>query len=277
VLTHGRNQEADRRREAFPAFLAETLQRERAVEKPHVTQVNDGFHVLGFPGRRSVNGQDRPTRLVTPSDKAPQRLQTTIRAMTARRRCRETPRLKLRALNAVLRGWRPYDRHRNATAIVTALDCWVNQRMFRWLQKRHRGTAHRIMTMDKHCEQGPRDHVGLQHGDAMLFLYRMSAQARTKYRSRTPHNPSLSKDWETQIAPGDSPCPEHAWLGKAEHKEGWRARKAQVKAERGARGERCGTTVHLDLHHRPARRDGGQETSDNAERLCRPCHVQTPT
>jgi 5-methylcytosine-specific restriction endonuclease McrA len=61
------------------------------------------------------------------------------------------------------------------------------------------------------------------------------------------------------------------------YNEVWREIKAQVKAERGARCERCGTTVHLDLHHRQARRYGGHDTIDNAELLCRPCHVQTPT
>ena len=277
LLTNGSKQEAYRLREEFQAFLAEKLQLELAVEKTHVTHVNDGFNFLGFHVRRYVNGHDRPKLLVTPSDKAQQRLKTTIRDMTARRRFRDTPLLKFSALNAVLRGWSTYYRHSNATAIVKDLDFWVNQRMFRWLQKRHRVTSHRIMTMYKHREQGTRDNLGIQNGDAMLFLYRLSDQARTKYRSRKPQNPYLSKDWETQIEPGDSPFPEHVWLGNAENNEVWREIKAQVKAERGARCERCGTTVHLDLHHRQARRYGGHDTIDNAELLCRPCHVQTPT
>jgi group II intron reverse transcriptase/maturase len=277
LLTNGSKQEAYRLREEFQAFLADTLQLELAVEKTHVTHVNDGFNFLGFQVRRYVNGHDRPKLLVTPSAKAQQRLKTTIREMTARRRFRDTPLLKFSALNAVLRGWSTYYRHSNATAIAQDLDFWVNQRMFRWLQKRHRVTAHRIMTMYKHREQGTRDNLGIQNGDAMLFLYRMSDQSRTKYRSRKPQNPYLSKDWETQIEPGDSPFPEHVWLGNAENNEVWREIKAQVKAERGARCERCGTTVHLDLHHRQARRYGGHDTIDNAELLCRPCHVQTPT
>jgi len=277
VLTNGSKQEAYRRREELQAFLAEALQLQLAVEKTHVTHVNDGFHVLGFHVRRYVHGHDRPQRLVTPSDKAQQPLKTTMRDMTARRRFRETPLRKLSALNAVLRGWSTYDRYSNATAIVKDLDCWVNQRLFRWLQQRHRITAHRIMTLYKHREQGPRDNLGIQHGDAMLFLDRMSDQARTTYRSRKPQNPYLSKDWETQIESGDSPFPEHVGLGNAENNEVWREMKAQVQAERGARCERCGTTVHLDLHHRQARRYGGHDTIDNAELLCRPCHVQTPT
>ena len=61
------------------------------------------------------------------------------------------------------------------------------------------------------------------------------------------------------------------------YNERWREIKAQVKAERGAKCERCGSPVNLDLHHRKAKRYGGKDTSDNAELLCEPCHVQTPT
>ena len=66
------------------------------------------------------------------------------------------------------------------------------------------------------------------------------------------------------------------WLGNAENNERWREIKAQVKAERGAKCEHCGSPVNLDLHHRKAKRYGGKDTIDNAELLCEPCHVQTP-
>jgi RNA-directed DNA polymerase len=81
----------------------------------------------------------------------------------------------------------------------------------------------------------------------------------------------------TQIERGEAPLPAYVWLGNAENNETWREIKAQVKAERGTTCERCGDTVNLDLHHRHAKRYGGQNTIDNAELLCRPCHVHTPT
>jgi 5-methylcytosine-specific restriction endonuclease McrA len=87
----------------------------------------------------------------------------------------------------------------------------------------------------------------------------------------------LTGIWITQIEQPEAPLPDYIWLGNAENNERWREIKAQVKAERGARCERCGSTVKLDLHHRKARRYGGQDTIDNAELLCEPCHVQTPT
>jgi hypothetical protein len=276
-LTNGGKHEAYRLREEFQTFLGDTLHLELAVEKTHITHVHDGFDVLGFHVRRSVSGHARPKMLVTPSDKAQQRLKANSQAMTARQRFQDVPLFKFSALNAVLRGWGTYYRHSNAKTMVKDLDFWVNQPVFRWLQQRHKATAHRIMTMDKHRERGTRDNLGLQNGDHMLFLYRMSDQPLTKYRSRKPQNPYLAGDEGTQMAQERGPLPEYVWRGNAENNEVWREIKAQVKAERGATCERCGTTVNLDLHHRKARRDGGQNTIDHAELLCRPGHVQTPT
>jgi RNA-directed DNA polymerase len=145
--------------------------------------------------RRYVNGHDRPKRLVRPSDAAQQRLKATVKAMTARRRFRDAPLRKFSALNAVLRGWMTYYRHSNATAIATDLDFWVNRRLFRGLAKRHKATAHRIMTMSKHRQQGTRFNLGIPNGDDVLFLYRMSDQPLSKYRSRKPQNPYQGGDW----------------------------------------------------------------------------------
>ena len=277
LLTNGGKEDAYRLRDAFQTFLTEALKRELAVEKTHVTHVNDGFNFLGFHVRRYVCGVDRPKLLVTPSDKAQQRLKATIKEMTARRRFRDPPLLKFRALNAVLRGWIASYRYSNAKAMAKDLDFWVNQRLFRWLEQRHKATAHHIMTMYTHRQHGTRDNLGIRNGEECLFLYRRSDQPRIKYRSRKPQNPYLTSDWVTQLAQDDAPWSNFIWRGNAENNERWREIKAQVKAERGAKCERCGSTVQLDLHHRHARRYGGQDTIDNAELLCRPCHVQTPT
>jgi RNA-directed DNA polymerase len=276
-LTNGSKQEAYRLRDEFQSFLMERLKLELAVEKTHVTHVNNGFEFLGFHVRRYISGHDRPKLLVMPSDKAQQRLKTRIKEMTARRRFRDSPLLKFGALNAVLRGWITDSRHSNVKETAKALDLWVNQRLFRWLQKRHRLNARRILTMYQHRENGTRNNLAIQNGEQRLFLYRMSDQPITKYRSRKPPNPYLTGEGMTQIEPPEAPLPDYVWLGNAENNEQWREIKAQVKAERGAKCERCGSPVNLDLHHRKAKRYGGRDTIDNAELLCEPCHVQTPT
>jgi RNA-directed DNA polymerase len=277
LLTNGSKQEAYRLRDEFQSFLAERLKLELAVEKTHVTHVNDGFNFLGFQVRRYLSGHDRPKLLVTPSAKAQQCLKAKIKEMTARRRFRDSPLLKFGALNAVLRGWITYSRHSNAKDTAKDLDFWVNRRLFWWLAKRHRLNARRILTMYQHRENGTHNNLAIQNGEQALFLYRMSDQSITKYRSRKPPNPYLTGDWMTQVEQPEAPLPDYVWLGNAENNEQWREIKAQVKAERGAQCERCGSAVNLDLHHRKAKRYSGKDTIDNAELLCEPCHVRTPT
>ncbi len=276
LLTNGGKAEAYRLRDEFQTFLAQELKLELAVEKTHITHVNDGFDFLGYHVQRYVRGYDRPKLLVTPSDKAVRRLKAKVKEMTTRRWFRDAPLLKFSALNAVLRGWITYYRHSNAKETAKDLDFWVNQRLFGWLQKRHKATARRIITMYKHRQHGTRDNLGIPNGEEMLFLYRMSDQPLTKYRSRNPQNPYLEVDWVTQIEQGEAPLPQVIWHGNAEN-ERWREIKAQAKAERGAKCERCGSRENLDLHHRKAKRYGGRDMLSNAELLCRSCHVQTPT
>ena len=105
----------------------------------------------------------------------------------------------------------------------------------------------------------------------------MSDQPITKYRSRRLPNPYLMDEWVTELETAEAPLPEYVWLGNAENNEEWREIKAEVKAERGAKCERCGSPMKLDLHHLKARYKGGQDVKENAQLLCEPCHVKTPT
>ena len=73
------------------------------------------------------------------------RLKAKVKEMTSRKRFRDSPLLKFSALNTVLRGWMNYYRHSNAKEVAKNLDYWVNERLFLWLQKRHRLPARRIL------------------------------------------------------------------------------------------------------------------------------------
>jgi RNA-directed DNA polymerase len=277
LLTNGGREEAYRLRDEFQAFLATELHLELAVEKTHITHVNDGFDFLGFHVRRYVGRQRRPILLVTPSKKAQERFKAKIKEMTDRKRYLDTPLLKFRALNAVLRGWITYYRHCNAKKVAKDLDYYVNERLFIWLQKRHRLGPRRILALYKQRQDGRRYNLGVKNGEKWLYLYRMFDQPLTKYRSRKPTNPYLTDEWGRVYEEPETPLPEAVWLGNAENNEHWRELKAEIKAERGAKCENCGSTVELDLHHRKARRAGGQDTKENAQLLCERCHVQTPT
>jgi group II intron reverse transcriptase/maturase len=277
LLTNGSKAEAYRLREEFHTFLADKLKLELSVEKTHITHVNNGFTFLGFHVRRYVSAHDRPKLLVTPSEKAKQRLKTKVKQMTSRKRFRDSPLLKFSALNAVVRGWINYFRHCNAKATAKDLDFWINQRLFLWLQKRHRLPSRRIMALSKQRQDGQRYNLGIRNGSDWLFLYRMSDQPITKYRSRNLPNPYIEQNWGTSLQMEETSLAQYVWLGNAQNNEQQRELKEQVKAERGATCEACGRGVKLDLHHIKARRYGGQTVKENVQLLCRTCHAQTPS
>jgi RNA-directed DNA polymerase len=275
LLTNGSKQEAYRLRDEFQTFLRDELKLDLSVEKTHITHVNDGFDFLGYHVRRYISGSDRAKVLVTPSHKAVERLKAKVKEMTARKRFRDEPLLKLSALGAVLRGWMNYYRHCNAKETARDLDFWVNRRLFWWLRQRHRLPIRRILSMYKLRQEGKHYNCGIRKGEQTLFLYRMRDQPLTKYRSRTHPHPYLTGAWGTTLEEAETPISDYVWRGNAENNQRWRLVKEEIMAERGAKCELCGGTVNLDLHHIKARRYGGQDVKANAQLLCEPCHVHT--
>ncbi len=277
LLTNGGKEEALRLREEFQTFLTEELKLELNIEKTRVTHVNNGFDFLGFHVQRYVSGHDQPKLLVTPTQEAKKRLKAKIKEMTKRKRFKDSPLLKFTALNAVLRGWIGYYCHCNAKKTAKDLDFWVNERLFIWLQKRHRLPPRRIMKMYKMRQvhqTGQRDNWGIRNGEDYFYLYRMSDKPITKYRSRSLPNPYLEGSDSTTLSTPEVPLPNKVWLGNADNHE-WRELKEEIKAERGAKCAICGGIKNLDLHHTKARRISGTDVKDNLQLLCRSCHAQT--
>lgn len=215
--------------------------------------------------------------LILPSKNAPTRVTANVKEMTDRKRCRDKPRLKCSALNAVRRGWIRDSRHCHAKPTAKDLDCWVNRRVFLWWQKRHRLPPRRGLALDQQRQDGQRDNWGLRNGEDWLCLSRRRDQPRTKDRSRTPAKPSFVGDWATARERPEGPLPAAVWWGHAENHAGWRELKAAITAERGAPGEGCGRRMALDLHHVQACRYGGRDLKAHAQRLGEPCPVHTPT
>jgi hypothetical protein len=275
--THGSQAEAQRLRDEGQRVRGDERRRERSVAQTPVTQVHDGVDCLGLPSRRDGGPGTRPTRRIRPRRTAQDRLKAQVQAMTARTRCRDTPRRQFGALNAVLRGGIGYDRHGTAKKIAQDVDDWVNRRVLLWRQKRHRLPPRRVLARDKQRQDGRRYHWGRQHGEDGLVLDRMSHQPLTTYRSRQRANPSLPGDGVTARERPAGPGPPYVWLGHAEPNEVWRELKAESQADRGAQWERCGNRVGLDLHPVPARRYGGRDLNAHAQLRCDPCHVHTST
>ncbi len=276
LLTNGGKAEATRLRDEFKKFLGSELKLELSPEKTRITHVNQGFDFLGFHVQRYVYANDRPKMLVTPASKNIKKLKLKIKEATRRKRFQDSPLLKITALNAVLRGWINYYRHSNVKKIASDLDFWVNERLFLWLQKRHKLRPRRILDMYKLRENGKRYNFGIRNGEDYLFLYKMGDLPLTKFRSRSPENPYIEGEWVTTIPTVPTPIPKPTWMGNATNSQ-WRELKESILAERGAKCEICGSLNNLDLHHINARKNKGKDVLDNLQLLCRTCHAQTPS
>ena len=130
--------------------------------------------------------------------------------------------------------------------------------------------------MFKLREHGKRWNLGVVNGDQYFFLYRMSDLPLKKYRSRSPENPYLEGDWTTSAPQPEKPLSQRIWMGNAENVT-WRELKEEIKAERGAQCEECGSLGKLDLHHIISRKNKGKDRKDNLKLLCRTCHAKTPS
>jgi hypothetical protein len=176
----------------------------------------------------------------------------------------------------VLRGWINYYRHTNVKGIAKDLDFWVNERLFLWLKKRHKVTVRRVLEMFKHRENGKRWNFGVANGENYFFLYKMSDLPLKKYCSRSPDNPYLEGESTTSALQPEKPLPNQTWMGNAENAT-WRELKEEIKAQRGAKCEWCGSLGKLDLHHVISRKNKGKDVEENLQLLCRTCHAQTPS
>jgi hypothetical protein len=127
--------------------------------------------------------------------------------MMARKYYRDSPLLKVRALNTVLRGWMNYYRHVNAKKTAKDLDWWVNQRFCRWLVARHRLPVRKVLVKYKHRE-GNRFNLGVPMPSGTEFLFRMSDVPIRKRRSRNPPNPYIIST-VTTITEKEKPFADH--------------------------------------------------------------------
>ncbi len=141
ILVAGTRDEAIAERDALAVFLERELRLELSKEKTLVTAVEEGFDFLGY--RVAQTTALRTGRAVgnlyIPKQKM-QRLRDNIKARTARWSIARTLSSLIDELNPLIRGWRNYYRHATeATHEFYKLDWWLSGRVYRWLNKKHRG------------------------------------------------------------------------------------------------------------------------------------------
>lgn len=274
VLCNGTKSQAEAIRDEMQEFLHDTLKLELSEEKTIVTHACDGFDFLGFHVRHypARDGQKAIT-LVRPSDKNIRRLKDKVRDMTSRKRFKDNPEFKFRALNAVLRGWINYYRHCNTKLIACWVDHWVHLRVAKWLVQRHK-TCYREMLKKYLKQEGSRKNFAVKRADGSdLFLFMIRDVHLTPYRRRKRTNPYLQETSEqiSTVKP-ETPVPDNPWKGSSRLSD-WRNVRDEVLERDGYRCTDCGSRENIHVHHIKPRRKGGKDTHDNLITLCQKCHV----
>jgi len=280
LLCNGPRAEAERLREEVRQVLWDQLRLELSMEKTRITHATDGFDFLGYHLQWQLPKQAKPWLRVTPSAKSIERFKRTVKDLTRRATLYQAPQEKLRSLNQVLRGWNQYYEYVNATRTASKLTFWANRRLFLWLEKRHkRGAGWVIRTYRQREQRGRfnRWNLGVKDENGqMLFLYQLTDLRRHIYYARPHPHPYLTETLPAD-EPTDDPFPS-VWDGQTTpDKAEWVETRVAVLERDGHRCTQCGSTTHLHIHHRRARRHGGADQMDNLQTLCERCHARTPT
>ncbi len=274
ALCNGTKAQAEAIRDEMRAFLKDTLKLELSEEKTVVTHACDGFEFLGFHiQHHPAQAGHRAITLARPSHKSMDRLKDKVREMTARSRFKDNPTLKLKALNAVLRGWMNYYRHCNSSKTASWLDHWVHLRVAKWLVQRHKSCYREILKMYLK-QQGSRKNFAVTNTDGSeLFLVMMKDIHITPYRSRKRTNPYLQKEIvRTSHAKVETAVPDNVWNG-ADSNTKWVNVRYEALARDGHCCQDCGEQANLDVHHSVPRYEGGKDILENLITLCERCHV----
>jgi group II intron reverse transcriptase/maturase len=278
LLCNGPRAEVERVRAAVHQMLWDSLRLELSLEKTRITHVTDGFDFLGFHLIWKLPQHGKPWLRVTPSKESIQRFKRNIKGMTRRDTFYQSPLEKIRSLNRVMEGWNRYYEYVNATQTASKLTYWANDRLFRWLKKRHKRGARWVVQTYRHREQrGGRDRWNLGVKDEsgqLVFLYQLTDLHRRVYYARKHPHPYLTDQQGADTFP-DAPFPQF-WNGRTTPaKAEWAEIRLAVLARDGYRCTQCGAQESLHVHHRRARRQGGTSQLDNLETLCQRCHAQT--
>jgi group II intron reverse transcriptase/maturase len=266
---------AEKLREEARQFLLGELHLELSMEKTHITHASEGFDFLGFHVKRYEE-----TLRIKPSQKNIERFKRKMRQMTCHSRGVDNEEHKFVAINRVLRGWINYFRNVSAKSTAIDLDWWVNQRVVRWLMHKHKKHIRWVLERYKVREQNEyhdRDNLAVKDSKGnRRYIYKMSDLPIRPYTYPFHRqNPYLERN-DTTIEEIEIPVLDEMWDGASRLRD-WRDVRAEVLERDGYRCQQCGSQDNLDVHHRQARYQGGDDSPENLVTLCEHCHSQTDT
>lgn len=139
VLLYGSREDAEHLRAEIAQLVATELKMTLAVDKTHITHIDDGFDFLGFHIRRKRRGDGRLVVLTYPSKAALEAVKHKIKKATSRAASSHQLVSVLQKINPILRGWANYFRYGASKRTFNYLGYYAWWRMILWLRRKHAG------------------------------------------------------------------------------------------------------------------------------------------
>jgi group II intron reverse transcriptase/maturase len=276
LMTNGPKAFANELEGEFREVLAALALSEDDVQVSHV---NDGFDFLGFRiqrRRRDGGSSSRKALYVVPTTRNMARYKDRIRTVLTETGADVAN--KLRAVNAVSRGWATYYRHVQSTRARRKLAQWTYRAFERWLVKKHRPLRAKAIYSRYY---GRTKHNGRKtwvcHGVA---LHDMGAVGYRPHMTQKGENPYLKPDeFQSLAIQDDEPVSGDAWRGTSAQNR-YAIGRWERMATVGYKCEDCGRSAlpsELAAHHVKAQAAGGKHERGNLRILCPECHQKTPS
>jgi RNA-directed DNA polymerase len=188
VLLKGSREDAEHLRAEIGQLVATQLKMTLAVEKTHITHIDDGFDFLGFHIQRKRRGDGRVVTLTYPSKVALAAVKSKIKKATSRATSSHELVSVLQKINPILRGWANYFRYGVSKRTFAYLGYYAWWRMLLWLRRKHAGITWKTLR---------RRYYGTDRiGQAGIVLFNPAGVTVERYRYRgaqiaTPWNDHL--------------------------------------------------------------------------------------
>ena len=188
VLVSGSYEDALAEKQALSDWISETTGLELSPEKTRITKITHGFQFLGCRVRLKWDDRYGLTPRIEIPKTVIQDFRYRIKQATAPTTVGFPLWKMIREINPVLRGWGAYYRYCvGAKKIFSQLDWYVDQRLWRWLRKKHPKTPGRkIASMRRPSRERPRLKVWAEGGYEQYFMAHLEVKRFKRGWMRKP-------------------------------------------------------------------------------------------
>lgn len=263
MLTNGTRERAEKMKERIGDFLNEKLNLTLSDKKTEIVHVEDGVNFLGY---RISKDQGKVRKLIT--KEAKEDIRAKVRAATDGE-TNVSVRAKMKALNAVLRGWANYYKYAaDSSKVFNDLDSFVWDKLTDWLGRKYK------MSVAQVCEHKLDRTHPLEINGITLTQTREKSDT---YRQSHTDKPDVYLDQgkeEREVLPDDDP-----WLGNQEGRD--MDKRWEALNRDNWKCQDCGTDLkegEAEVHH--MRMYKGYSSPEGADRLenlislCKECHQE---